>query len=135
MYKFKPPVSVDRLKDDFVMIASYLDRILKQAGLQIDGVSIGDPHDKSTWRVHPRALQGVAQPYIDAFDPANPIHATTALQEQSFASSRDKNRLAMFAVIVRGRNVTVWDESTPQERMILTLKEASIWKNMREMIN
>ena len=61
--------------------------------------------------------------------------ATTALQEQSFASSRDKNRLAMFAVIVRGRNVTVWDESTPQERMILTLKEASIWKNMREMIN
>lgn len=38
-------------------------------------VSIGDPGDKSTWRVNPPELQAQAQPIIDAFDPNDPTFA------------------------------------------------------------
>lgn len=33
------------------MLASYLDRTIRAAGIPIDGVSIGVPTDRTTWRV------------------------------------------------------------------------------------
>lgn len=49
------------------MIATYLDKALRAAGLPIEGVSIGDTANKATWRVVPSTLQASAQPLIDAF--------------------------------------------------------------------
>jgi hypothetical protein len=44
-----------------------IDRAVRAAGIAIDGVSIGDPENRATWRVSPSALQAAAQPIIDAF--------------------------------------------------------------------
>lgn len=49
------------------MIAARLDQALKAAGLPITSVTIGLTEDRSTWKVHPAALQADAQPIIDAF--------------------------------------------------------------------
>lgn len=42
------------------------------ATVPIVSVSIGDPADKRTWTVDPKALQAQAQPIIDAFNPTDP---------------------------------------------------------------
>ena len=49
-------------------IAAALDQAIRAAGVDIVGVSIGTPEDKTTWTVHPPELQTDAQPIIDAFD-------------------------------------------------------------------
>ena len=50
------------------IIAARLDQVLRAAGLEIEGVSIGDTADKSTWKVHPATFQLRAQLYIDQFN-------------------------------------------------------------------
>lgn len=55
-------------------IGAALDRKLRAEGLAIDGVSIGDPANKATWTVHPPNLQAQAQPFIDAFNPNDPLN-------------------------------------------------------------
>jgi len=47
-------------------------RAITTAGIQAVSVSIGNPADKSTWKVAPTNLQAAAQPTIDAFNPADP---------------------------------------------------------------
>ena len=72
-------------------IAAALDRILRQAGLAIVGVSIGDVADKRTWRVQPISLQSAAQPHIDAFDAKDPALETNELDaEVRFALDRQR---------------------------------------------
>lgn len=45
----------------------YLDQAIKAAGIAIDGVSVGDPNNRATWKVSPADKQAQAQPIIDAF--------------------------------------------------------------------
>ena len=54
------------------MIAEYLDRAIRLAGIAITGVSIGRLNDRSTWLVQPTHLQAAAQPTIDAFTEPTP---------------------------------------------------------------
>lgn len=49
-------------------MAAALDQAIRAAGVQIIGISIGTPDDKSTWTVQPSERQGDAQPIINAFD-------------------------------------------------------------------
>jgi hypothetical protein len=49
-------------------LAASLDVTIREAGVAIEGVSIGVPDDKTTWTVHPSDLQSAAQPIIEAFD-------------------------------------------------------------------
>lgn len=49
-------------------LAATLDGIIRETGIAISGVSIGDPGDKTTWTVQPSDLQSAAQAIIDGFD-------------------------------------------------------------------
>lgn len=53
--------------------AARLDRILKAAGVPVEGVS---PQRGGGYTVWPASLQATAQPIIDAFDPTDPAHET-----------------------------------------------------------
>lgn len=69
--------------------ARWLDRALKNAGVSITGVSIGDSANKATWKVSPANLQAAAQPTIDAFDPNDPAHVqadTVATRDRELAA-------------------------------------------------
>ena len=49
-------------------VGEELDYACRAAGLDIVGVSIGDPDNKSPWQVQPASLQSEAQPIIDDFN-------------------------------------------------------------------
>jgi hypothetical protein len=69
-------------------IAETLDHQIHAAGVEIVGVSIGNPVNKSTWTVQPSTLQSAAQPTIDAFDiPAE----ETAWQWYAVRTQRDQS--------------------------------------------
>lgn len=55
---------------------------IEQAGVPIEGVSIGDAVDKATWTVRPSSLQASAQPTIDVFDPNDPAHSAWDAQQE-----------------------------------------------------
>lgn len=63
-------------------LADRLHRTLINAAVSIDGVSIGNRADKSTWRVSPSSLQSAAQPTIDAFD-------TSEAAERAFEDAQE----------------------------------------------
>ena len=115
-------------------IASWLDTACKTAGYVIAGVSIGDPDDKSTWKVHPTSFQIACQPIIDAFDPNDPALLTAENLQQFTARSRQKDVLASCALSVRTRNMTAWNNMTPAQKKTATLAEADIWVGIRQFI-
>ena len=78
-------------------IAGRLDRALRNAGVPIVGVSIGDPSNKATWTVTPPTLQAQAQPIIDAFNPNAPTHEQWELDTQVTAKL-DNERLTAAVV-------------------------------------
>lgn len=53
--------------------AARLDRVLRNAGFAIEGVSIGTEADRATWRVQPSSLQAACQPTIDTVDLNDPV--------------------------------------------------------------
>jgi len=74
------------------MIPERLDQQIKAAGVAIDGVSIGDPSNKATWRVSPSNLQAAAQPVIDAY--ADPT-TTVLFDEQAQRETNEKKLQAV----------------------------------------
>ena len=84
-------------------LAARLDRAIRAAGAAarpswtIQGVSIGDPANKATWKVRPPTRQQAAQPTIDAFDPADPAHARAELDAQA-VSALDAERLTSAVI-------------------------------------
>jgi hypothetical protein len=82
-------------------IAARLTRMLLDAEIAIDGVSIGDEADKSTWRVCPTEWQAIAQPAIDAFDPNDPAH--DAAEKDLFASGEGVRPIVRAMVIYHAR--------------------------------
>ena len=76
------------------MIAALLDKALKAADIPIEGVSIGSPQDKTTWRVSPAAMQAAAQPIIDAFDLKADKWATLRERRDARLAASDWTQLA-----------------------------------------
>lgn len=115
-----------------VDLATRLDRTLRAAGLAIIGVSIGDPLNRATWKVQPVSLQATAQPTIDTFNPdaVSVIDAETTAN--ATVTSRQKDILAMCAVIVRERSIAAWTAMSPQEKKDATFALADVWRAMRE---
>lgn len=77
--------------------ATRLDTALRAAGVAIDGVSIGDPANRATWKVQPANLQAQAQPTIDGFNPSDPA-LDVAEQDAQVKAALDNERL--FSAIV-----------------------------------
>lgn len=63
-------------------LAGQVSRVLTQAGVIVESVSIGDAMDKRTWTVRPVNMQAAAQPHIDAFNPTDPSHALLEAQQE-----------------------------------------------------
>ena len=114
--------------------AARLDRALKDAGVLIDGVSIRNPLDKTTWTVQPSSLQTQSQAIIDTFDVNDPAHAAAELATHSLIASRRKDMLATLAVVVRGRNIAMWNAMTVNQKVAATLAEADTWEDIRNFI-
>lgn len=83
-------------------VAARLDRALKTAGLAISGVSIGDPANKATWKVHPSSLQATAQPTIDSFDPNDPAIIAAEFDAEAARLADD--------VVLRALARVTWEE-------------------------
>lgn len=77
-----------------VDLARYLDQAIRTAGVPITGVSIGDPNDRRTWRVHPASAQAQAQPIIDAFQ------LPTLAQMKDESAIREIDAKALKAVVM-----------------------------------
>ena len=77
--------------------AARLDAAIRAAGVPIVGVSIGDPADKATWKVHPPELQASAQPTIDAFNGNDPAHVTAEMAT-AVTQALDAERLTSAVV-------------------------------------
>jgi hypothetical protein len=76
------------------MVAERLTRALQQAGIPVDGVSIGRPDDKSTWRVD-YAPAATAQHRVDgdalksSFNPDDPAVVTSEKAAQAASADTD----------------------------------------------
>jgi hypothetical protein len=112
-------------------VAGRLDRALRAAGVAIVGVSIGDPATKATWKVQPPTLQAQAQPTIDAFDPNAQSVIDAELTAAAVLTSREKDILAMCAVVVRAKGLAAWNAMTLQQKKDATFAEADVWRDMR----
>ena len=109
-----------------------LDRILKAAGIPINGLS---PGANGKLKVYPESLQAAAQPIIDTFNPNDPAHAVADLHESIAITSRHKDILAMCGVIVRYKNITGWNAMTDAEKVTATLAAADVWATIRQFID
>jgi hypothetical protein len=78
-------------------LAARLERVLRTQGLVCDGVTIGSDGDKTTWKVHPSALQPSAQPHITSFNPDDPAHLTADL-DAVITQTLDAERLISAVV-------------------------------------
>lgn len=116
---------------NLVDIAGGVDRAIRAAGVAITGVTIGDPANKTTWKVQPSSLQGAAQPTIDAFDPTNPAYVAAELTAQSQLTSRQKDILAMCALVVRAKGLAAWNGMTVPQKVAATFAEADVWRDLR----
>lgn len=75
-------------------LAARLDAAVKAAGVPILSVSVGSEQDRTTWLVEPRALQGQAQPILDAFVMPS---ADQLLDEQAIS---DADQRILRAIVV-----------------------------------
>lgn len=61
-------------------LAERVEQAIKDGGVAITTITIGDAATRSTWRVRPVHLQSAAQPIIDAFTEPTP---NTLLEEDA----------------------------------------------------
>ena len=115
--------------------AERLHRVLIAAGVPVEGVSIVVTANPATWTVCPPSLQEIAQPIIDAFNPADPAHAAAELSALAQMTSRKKDILTLLACSVRGRNIAGWNAMTAAQRVNATLAEADVFKTIREWLD
>lgn len=115
--------------------AERLHLVLIAAGVPVEGVSIVVTANPATWTVCPPSLQEIAQPIIDAFNPADPAHAAAELSALAQMTSRKKDILTLLACSVRGRNIAGWNAMTAAQRVNATLAEADVFKTIREWLD
>ena len=53
-------------------LAARVDAAVRGVAPGLVSVSIGDPADRTSWKVHPAALQAAVQATINAFNPTDP---------------------------------------------------------------
>lgn len=111
----------------------HLDRVLRAAGLAIDGVSIGNPADKTTWRVTPSGLQAAAQPYIDAFNPADPAHALADADAQAAVLHQHQDRVADCALLLE-KTDPGWATYTNAQKRSAVVACAKRWEQQRNWV-
>lgn len=104
---------------------------IRTAGVAVTDVVIGSESDKSTWLVTPSALQGAAQPTIDAFSLPTPA---VLLDENAVATSRQKDVLATIAWAHKQFNQN-WAAMTPAQKKNAVLASADDWKAMRVLVD
>lgn len=75
-------------------VAERLEKALRNAGIAITDVSIGNLDDRSTWKVQPASLQAAAQPVIDA------LVLPTAAQLLDEDAQRDVDVKALKALVI-----------------------------------
>jgi hypothetical protein len=90
--------------DQGMTLAALVEQALRRAGLAITGVAIGDPANRTTWRVRPVSLQAAAQPVIDAFDPSDPVERRAAVDAEVDSDDRVTDLIA--ALIAQWADVT-----------------------------
>jgi hypothetical protein len=78
-----------------------LDRALRDAGLPIDGVSVGDPADRSTWKAFYQVSATAAQrtqgdQLLATIDPQDP---TTVANIKADLATTDANRELIRAIV------------------------------------
>ena len=115
-------------------IAARLDRAIKVAGVPIVGVSIGNVTDKTTWTVQPESLQNAAQSIIDGFDPNAQSVLDADIASLAQQSSREKNRLADIALMIRHKDITVWNKMSEEQRIVAIQAQQTLWKDMRDFV-
>lgn len=114
-------------------LAARLDTVIKAAGIAITGVSIGDPANRATWRVSPGHLQGSAQPIIDAFDPADPVHAT-AERDAAVTAEVDRRFMAAYSWVLLKRLFPADTDAQTKTKLaamgagVVTAYHAQPWK-------
>ena len=84
--------------------------------------------DPRTQKWNGSAIVAKTQAEIDAYD-------TVALSARSLATSRQKDILAMCALVVRAKGVAAWNAMTTAQKVTATLAEADVWKGIREFID
>ena len=109
-----------------------LDRAIRAAGIQIDGVS---PRPDGGWRVWPPEQQAAAQPIIDAFDPDDPRHAVEACELTATAEARRTDIIATCALMVLQRDRTAWNAMTGAQNLNAVRAEVSLWKGLRVFLH
>lgn len=97
-------------------LARRLDGAVKVAAVPITGVSIGDPANRSTWKVAPSSLQTAAQPTIDAFNPDDPAIPLAEADASADVYYRNKDVLAMAAVILEKTDAAFMTDTNATKR-------------------
>jgi hypothetical protein len=120
-------------------LATALDAALRDAGIPIDGVSIGVLSDRSTWLVHfvPSATgpqRTLAAQIVSTFDPADPAVIAAQQSSDATATSRQKDILTTCALVVRRSNVAAWNAMTIPQKKAAALAEADNWRDLRVWI-
>ena len=92
--------------------------------------NVGAP---ASWRIDPSYTcfyntEGMTQGEIDTYE-------STQLSNKSLATSRQKDILAMLAVIVRQKNVSAWNALTTPQKVTAVLAEADLFKTFRGFID
>lgn len=102
-------------------VAAALHRAIRRAGVRIEGVSIGDPADRATWRVSPASAQAEAQAVIDAWVPP------TTVEEQ------DEEATQAYTPALRAVTLALW-EAIPTPKMTqaeLAARVIALYKSLR----
>lgn len=117
------------------LVAQLVDQAVRAAGIPIEGVSIGDPANRGTWRVEFTAAATPAQ-RTQAATILTTVAIDAAAQQQQLylLSSRQKDVLATLAMIVRARGIPAWNALTVQQKKDATLAEADVWITIRDFI-
>jgi len=75
------------------------------------------------------------QAECDAITPAQVAAYDSARRLGQFAAtSRQKDILAMVALVVRAKGAAAWNAMSPAQKVAATLAEADVWANIRDFI-
>lgn len=114
--------------------AAQVERYLKNNGVAVTGVSIGDPSVKATWKVEPANLQAAAASAIASFNANDPAVIADIRLQDFTATGRGKDNLATIALVVRARGIAAWNAMTTQEKKDAVNAEVTVWVNIRGFI-
>jgi hypothetical protein len=122
------------------MVVERFDRALRAQGIPIAGVSARDDADRGTWRIDylPSATpqqRSAGDALRLTFDPLDQTAIDAETTDKATATSRQKDVLAMCALVVRSRGVAIWNAMTMPQRVAAVNAEADVWAQIRVFID